>query len=101
LVPAGKVGEREAVYADGETRPFDIMITFPAQVAAVEYAGLPADDPVKQAYLATLQGTAAALDIVAGLRGISDLRIYAPYGGDELRGLAMARQPRLADDGMW
>lgn len=123
-----KVGEHEAMYADGDIRPFDLLITFPAQVAAVEYAGLPADDrgflcceaqsravighpeihapgdagdhPVKQAYLATLQGTAAALDIVADLRG-ADLRGADLRGAADLPGRQMSRQLRLADDGMW
>jgi sulfide:quinone oxidoreductase len=92
-----KVNEREAVYADGTTRPFDIIVAFPPQVAAVEYEGLPTDGrgflrceletravlghpeihapgdagdyPAKLAYLATMQGTATAMDIAAQLRG--------------------------------
>jgi sulfide:quinone oxidoreductase len=95
-----KVDEREAVYADGHRRPFDLMVTFAPQVAAVEYRGLPVDGrgflrcepesravighpeihapgdagdhPVKQAYLATMQATAAAMDVVAEVTGRRD-----------------------------
>lgn len=78
----------EVVYADGSTRPYDELISFPPYIAAQNYDGLPADDrgfletdletrqvqgrpeiyapgdagdfPVKQAFLAMLQADAAA-----------------------------------------
>ena len=107
-----KVNEREAVYADGAIVPFDLLVTFPPQAAAVEYDGLPTDPrgflrcqpgtravlghpeihapgdagdhPVKLAHLATLQGTAAATDIAAQVR----------LG-------ALRRQRWLADECLW
>ncbi|MFG3341276.1 NAD(P)/FAD-dependent oxidoreductase [Glycomyces sp. NPDC048151] len=79
------------VYADGSTRPFDLLVTFPPHVAAVAYPGLSASDrgflktdpatsrvmgtenvfapgdagdfPVKLAYLALRQADAAADEI--------------------------------------
>jgi sulfide:quinone oxidoreductase len=91
-----KVTEREAVFADGSVRHFDLMVTFPPCVAAANYPGLPADDrgflychrasrsvvehdeiyaagdagdfPIKQADLALLQAEAIALDITAAVR---------------------------------
>lgn len=87
----------EVVYADGHTRHFDELISFPPYVAAVDYAGLPADDrgflacdlatrrveghteiyapgdagdfPVKQAFLAFLQADAAAEHIASNITG--------------------------------
>jgi sulfide:quinone oxidoreductase len=78
----------EVHYADGTTRRFDELVSFPPYVAAVDYDGLPTDDrgflacdadtrqvtgrpeiyapgdagdfPVKQAFLAFLQADAAA-----------------------------------------
>jgi NADH dehydrogenase FAD-containing subunit len=80
-----------AVFTDGSTRPFDLLVTFPPHAAAVEYPGLPASDrdflktdpstsrvmgtenvfapgdagdfPVKLAYLALRQADAAADEI--------------------------------------
>jgi sulfide:quinone oxidoreductase len=91
-----KVSEREAAFADGSVRPFDLMVTFPQYVAAADYPGLPVDSrgflhchkasravvghdeiyaagdagdfPVKQADLALLQAGAIALDIAAAVR---------------------------------
>lgn len=91
-----KVNEREAVFADGSVRPFDLMVTFPPYVAAVNYPGLHMDDrgflhchkasrsvaghdeiyaagdagdfPVKHADLALLQADAIAQDIAAAVR---------------------------------
>jgi sulfide:quinone oxidoreductase len=91
-----KVNEREAVFTDGGVRPFDLMVTFPPHVPAVDYPGLPTDDrgflhchkasrslvghdeiyaagdagdfPVKLADLALLQADAAALDITGAVR---------------------------------
>ncbi|MGW7447086.1 NAD(P)/FAD-dependent oxidoreductase [Kitasatospora sp. NPDC054795] len=83
-----KVGHDEVRYADGTVRPYDLLVTFPPYVAAVDYPGLPHDDrgflqtlsvtrqvhghpriyapgdagdfPVKQAFLAFLQAHAVA-----------------------------------------
>ena len=82
------------VFANGTTRPYDLLVSFPPYVAAVTYDGLPHDDrgfletefetrqvrghpgiyapgdagdfPVKQAFLAFLQADAVA-EHVAGL----------------------------------
>lgn len=89
-----EVRDREVVFADGHTRPYDLLISFPPYVAAVDYDGLPRDErgflqtefetrqvvghpeiyapgdagdfPVKQAFLAFLQADAVA-EHVAGL----------------------------------
>jgi sulfide:quinone oxidoreductase len=90
---AAEVVPGEVHYADGSARPFDELITFPPQVAAVTYDGLPADErgflrtesatrqvqghpeiyapgdagdfPLKQSFLAFLQADAVAEHIVA------------------------------------
>ncbi|MGW7534984.1 NAD(P)/FAD-dependent oxidoreductase [Amycolatopsis sp. NPDC054798] len=92
-----KAAERSAAFADGSVREFDVLVTFPPQVASVGYAGLPSDDrgflrcdpvaravsghpevyapgdagdfPLKLGYLALLQADATAAAIVAQRRG--------------------------------
>jgi sulfide:quinone oxidoreductase len=84
-------------YADGRERPFDLLVSFPPYVAAVDYEGLPRDDrgflatepetrqvrglpevyapgdagdfPVKQAFLAFLQADAAAEHLASRVEG--------------------------------
>ncbi|WP_020658877.1 NAD(P)/FAD-dependent oxidoreductase [Amycolatopsis benzoatilytica] len=50
--------EREAVFADGSVREFDVLAVFPPQVAAVGYAGLPLAD---REFLRCEPGTRAVL----------------------------------------
>lgn len=85
----------EAVFADGVTRPYDLLVAFPPYVAAVDYPGPPSDDrgflntelatrrvvdhsnifapgdagdfPVKQAFLAFLQADAVGDTIAADI----------------------------------
>lgn len=92
-----RVSDGEAHFADGTSRRFDTLITFPPYIAAVDYAGLPQDDrgfllteaesrqvkghpeiyapgdagdfPVKQAFLAFLQADAAAEHIAGQVEG--------------------------------
>ncbi|MBB1159498.1 NAD(P)/FAD-dependent oxidoreductase [Amycolatopsis dendrobii] len=92
-----KATERSAVFADGSVREFDVLATFPPQVASVHYSGLPCDErgflrcdplgravlgrpevfgpgdagdfPLKLGYLALLQADAAAGAIAAQRRG--------------------------------
>lgn len=92
-----EVREGEAVFADGSTRRFDLLITFPPYVSAVRYDGLPSDDrgflrtelesrqvvghpeiyapgdagdfPVKQAFLAFLQADAVAEHVAGEVDG--------------------------------
>jgi sulfide:quinone oxidoreductase len=92
-----KVGPDEVLYADGATRRFDELVSFPPYVAAVRYDGLPSDDrgflscepdtrqvtgrpeiyapgdagdfPVKQAFLAFLQADAAADHLASRIGG--------------------------------
>lgn len=92
-----EVRDGEAVFADGTTRRFDLLITFPPYVAAVRYEGLPSDDrgflrteletrqvvghpeiyapgdagdfPVKQAFLAFLQADAVAEHVAGQVEG--------------------------------
>jgi sulfide:quinone oxidoreductase len=87
----------EARYADGATRPYDLLVSFPPYVAAVTYEGLSHDErgflrtefesrqvegfpqiyapgdsgdfPVKQAFLAFLQADAVAEHIAAQVEG--------------------------------
>lgn len=94
----------EARYANGETRTFDLLVSFPPYVASVRYPGLAADErgflltdfgsrrleaqeaiyapgdagdfPVKQAFLAFLQADAVADDIAARVLGT---RPEAPF----------------------
>lgn len=88
-----KVLPHEVVFEDGTSLGYDLLVSFPPYVSAVTYPGLPADDrgflrtdpatrrvsgqsgvyapgdagdfPVKQAFLAFLQGDAVADDIAA------------------------------------
>ncbi len=90
---AVKVSEQEVAYTDGTIRPFDLLVSFPPYVAAVDYPALARDDrgflttepstrrlvghpeiyapgdagdfPVKQAFLAFLQADAVADDLAA------------------------------------
>lgn len=92
-----EVADGEARYADGSSRGFDLLISFPPYVSAVTYDGLPADDrgflrtefetrqvvghpdvyapgdagdfPVKQAFLAFLQADAVAEHIAGRVQG--------------------------------
>jgi sulfide:quinone oxidoreductase len=92
-----RVSEQQVSYADGVERGYDVLIAFPPYVASVRYDGLLADDrgfltcepatravvghpeiyapgdagdfPVKQAFLAFLQGDAVARTITADVRG--------------------------------
>lgn len=100
-----EVREGEVAYADGKTRHYDLLISFPPYVSAVRYEGLPSDDrgflltefetrqvqghpeiyapgdagdfPVKQAFLAFLQADAVA---------------------EHIAGTVQRREPRLAFD---
>ncbi|MEZ5101345.1 MAG: NAD(P)/FAD-dependent oxidoreductase [Thermoleophilia bacterium] len=92
-----EVRPNEAVFADGSTRRFDLLITFPPYVSAVRYDGLPGDErgflrteletrqvvghpeiyapgdagdfPVKQAFLAFLQADAVAEHVAGEVEG--------------------------------
>lgn len=92
-----EVADGEARYADGSSRGFDLLISFPPYISAVTYDGLPADDrgflqtefetrqvtghpdvyapgdagdfPVKQAFLAFLQADAVAEHIAGRVQG--------------------------------
>jgi len=91
------VHDDEVRFADGSTRSFDLLVSFPPYVSAVSYGGLPSDDrgflhteletrrvvghpriyapgdagdfPVKQAFLAFLQADAVAEHIAAEVQG--------------------------------
>jgi len=101
-----KVTEQEVAYADGTTRPFDLLVSFPPYVAAVDYPALARDDrgflttepatrrlvghpeiyapgdagdfPVKQAFLAFLQADATA-DHLAAIVGRPASRPPKPF----------------------
>ncbi|MFW6205557.1 MAG: NAD(P)/FAD-dependent oxidoreductase, partial [Actinomycetota bacterium] len=88
-----KVLPDEVIFEDGTSHSYDLLVAFPPYVAAVDYPALPSDDrgflrtelgtrrvagqdgiyapgdagdfPVKQAFLAFLQGGAVAEDIAA------------------------------------
>ena len=92
-----EVADGETRYADGSSRGFDLLISFPPYISAVTYDGLPADDrgflqtefetrqvarhpdvyapgdagdfPVKQAFLAFLQADAVAEHIAGRVQG--------------------------------
>ena len=85
------------LFADGSSLPYDLLVSFPPYVAKERFAGLPLDErgfirveagsrrvqghdavyavgdaadfPVKQAFLALLQGDAAAEDLAARIDG--------------------------------
>jgi sulfide:quinone oxidoreductase len=87
----------EVQYSNGERQPYDLLVAFPPYVASTPFAGLDADDrgflatdlatrrlqrhpdiyavgdagdfPVKQAFLAFLQGDAAASQLAADILG--------------------------------
>jgi NADH dehydrogenase FAD-containing subunit len=87
----------KVVYQNGETLPYDLLVSFPPYVAKERFAGLPLDDrgfihvepdsrrvrgsdsifavgdaadfPIKQAFLALLQGDAAAEQMAAEIEG--------------------------------
>ncbi|HEY7456365.1 MAG TPA: hypothetical protein VH703_03735, partial [Solirubrobacterales bacterium] len=89
------VDERKVHYESGESLDYDLLVAFPPYVAGMQFAGLPADDrgflstelatrrvqghpevfavgdagdfPVKQAFLAFVQGDAVAGEIAAEL----------------------------------
>jgi NADH dehydrogenase FAD-containing subunit len=101
-----KVSERQVGYADGVERDYDVLVAFPPYVASVRYDGLAADDrgfltcepatravvghpeiyapgdagdfPVKQAFLAFLQGDAVAHTIVADVLGTAPGAGFVP-----------------------
>ncbi len=101
-----RVDEGVAHYANGEERPFDLLVAFPPYVSAVRYDGLPADDrgflttepgwrrvvgherifapgdagdfPVKQAFLAFLQGDAVGEAIAADVTGRAPIGEFDP-----------------------
>lgn len=84
-------------YQNGETLPYDLLVSFPPYIAKERFAGLPLDDrgfihveadsrrvkgsdsifavgdaadfPIKQAFLALLQGDAAAAHLAAEIEG--------------------------------
>jgi sulfide:quinone oxidoreductase len=99
--------ERAAVhYANGQTLPYDLLVSFPPYVAALPLPGLPSDErgflttelesrrvvghptifavgdagnfPVKQAFLAFLQADAAASAINAAIRGTAPDVVFDP-----------------------
>ncbi len=93
-------------YADGSERPYDFLISFPPYAAATDYVGLPRDDrgflttelptrqvqghpeiyapgdggdfPVKQAFLAFLQGDAVADHLSHEITGREFTRAFDP-----------------------
>lgn len=95
-------------YANGERLPYDLLVSFPPYIAKKSFDGLPTDDrgfihvepdsrrvkelddifavgdaadfPIKQAFLALLQGDAAAAHIAAGIEGrpITDKDKFEP-----------------------
>lgn len=95
--PLAEVRAGEAVFGDGSTESFDLLVAFPPYIAGMGYDALPSDDrgflvtelatrqverhpevyapgdagdfPVKQAFLAFLQADAAADHIAAQVRG--------------------------------
>jgi sulfide:quinone oxidoreductase len=103
---AEKVEAGEVRYANGETLPYDLLITFSPYIAEVSYPTLPGDDrgfidtelgsrqvvghpdvyavgdagdfPVKQAFLAFLQADAAAEHISARVLGVEPEMAFQP-----------------------
>jgi sulfide:quinone oxidoreductase len=105
---AETVGARTVHYENGERRDFDLLVSFPPLVAAVDYGpfGLPVDargflecepgsrrvvdeeriyapgdagdSPMKQAFLALLQADAAAEDIAARVEGRDPEFVFDP-----------------------
>lgn len=95
-------------YQNGENLPFDLLVSFPPYIAKERFAGLPLDDrgfihvdadsrrvkgldsifavgdaadfPIKQAFLALLQGDAAAAHLTAEIEGraITDKDKFEP-----------------------
>ncbi|HSD79936.1 MAG TPA: FAD-dependent oxidoreductase [Solirubrobacteraceae bacterium] len=96
----------EVRYADGSTRRFDLLISFPPYISAVTYPGLPSDDrgflktdfesrlvagqehvyapgdagdfPIKQAFLAFLQADAVASTLASELGGVEPATPFDP-----------------------
>ncbi|QIN84741.1 NAD(P)/FAD-dependent oxidoreductase [Rubrobacter tropicus] len=103
---AEKVESGEVHYTNGETLPYDLLITFSPYVAEVDYPTLPGDDrgfvetelgtrqvvghpdvyavgdagnfPVKQAFLAFLQADAAAEHISSRVLGVEPELAFEP-----------------------
>ncbi len=103
---ADRVEPDTVAYAGGESLGYDLLVSFPPHVASTPFAGLPADDrgflatelesrrlvghpdvfvvgdaggfPVKQAFLAFLQGDAAASHIAAEIAGTEPARRFDP-----------------------
>ena len=91
-------------FAGGEHEPYDLLVSFPPYVAATSFAGLPADErgfllteqdsrrvtdrvyaagdagdfPVKQAFLAFLQGDVVAAQIASEAFGIGEAEAFDP-----------------------
>jgi NADH dehydrogenase FAD-containing subunit len=104
--PLERVSENTAHFANGETVPFDLLVAFPPYVAAVRYDALPQDErgflttelgsrriegqeriyapgdagdfPVKQAFLAFLQGDATAEAIAADVEARDAVSAFDP-----------------------
>ncbi|MCC6223783.1 MAG: FAD-dependent oxidoreductase [Thermoleophilia bacterium] len=100
------VGDGEVRYADGSSREFDLLVSFPPYISAVTYDGLPADErgflqteletrqvvghpdvyapgdagdfPVKQAFLAFLQADAVAEHIAGRVQGRAARATFDP-----------------------
>lgn len=103
---ADTVESSAVTYANGESLGYDLLVSFPPYIAATPFAGLPADDrgflatelesrrlvghpdvfavgdagdfPVKQAFLAFLQGDAAASHIAAEIAGTEPETAFDP-----------------------
>ncbi len=101
-----RVDSDSVAYANGERLGYDLLVAFPPYVASTPFAGLPSDDrgflstelesrrvagqpeifavgdagdfPVKQAFLAFLQGDAAAAHIAAELLGTEPAASFDP-----------------------
>jgi len=103
---AERVEADHVAYANGETLPYDLLISFPPHAAAQAFPGLPADGrgfiqtelqtrqvlgcpeiyavgdtadfPVKQAFLAFEQGDAAAYHLAARVLGTEPEHLFDP-----------------------
>ncbi len=101
-----RVEPGEVVYRNGESLPYDLLVSFPPYVAATPFAGLPQDErgflrtdpltrqvighpniyavgdagdfPVKQAFLAFLQSDVAAEHVAAQVRGVPSAATFDP-----------------------
>ena len=113
-----KVTDGAVQYVGGEELPFNLLITFPAYAASTAFAGLPADArgfiktdlptrrvegldnvyavgdaadfPVKQAFLAFLQGDAASEQIAASILDEKPGLVFAPVSMCVMEGVDRA-----------